>query len=79
MLKPGGRLLMFEHVRSEVPVVGLFLDALTYLGRLIGPELNRETVESVRRAGFRIVREENVYFDIVKAIEARRCEREHEA
>jgi ubiquinone/menaquinone biosynthesis C-methylase UbiE len=70
VLKPGGRLLMFEHVRSQVPAVGLFLDAFTYLSRLIGPDMNRDTVANVRRAGFRIVREENAYFDIVKAIEA---------
>jgi hypothetical protein len=49
---------------------------MTYLSRLVGPDLNRETVKNVRRAGFRIVREENIYFDIVKAIEARRCEHE---
>ncbi|HLE57047.1 MAG TPA: class I SAM-dependent methyltransferase [Rhodothermia bacterium] len=70
VLKPGGSLLMFEHVRSEVPMVGLFLDLLTYVTRLIGPDLNRDTVANVRRAGFRVVREQNVYFDIVKSIEA---------
>jgi ubiquinone/menaquinone biosynthesis C-methylase UbiE len=70
VLEPGGHLLMFEHVRSEVPMVGLMLDALTYLSRRIGPDLNRDTTANVRRANFRVVREENVYFDIVRAIEA---------
>lgn len=70
VLKPQGRLLMYEHVRSQVRDVGLLLDLLTYLTRRIGPDLNRDTVANVRRAGFRIVREENVFFDIVKAIEA---------
>jgi hypothetical protein len=46
------------------------LDALTYLTRWIGPDLNRDTTANVRHANFRIVREENVYFDIVRAIEA---------
>lgn len=72
VLKPGGSLLMFEHMRSNVPMVGLALDAFTYLSRLIGPDLNRETVLNVRRAGFELVRERNVYFDIVRAIEARK-------
>jgi len=72
VLKPGGHLLMFEHVRSEVPMVGLFLDALTYITRHIGPDMNRETVANVRRAGFEVVEERNAYFDIVKAIEARK-------
>jgi ubiquinone/menaquinone biosynthesis C-methylase UbiE len=72
VLKPGGRLLMFEHVRSQVPMVGLFLDALTYLTRHIGPDLNRDTVGNVRRAGFEVLEERNVYFDIVKALAARK-------
>ncbi len=70
VLKPGGRLLMFEHVRSNVPMVGLMLDALTYFSRWIGPDLNRETAANVRHAGFRILAEQNVYFDIVRTIEA---------
>jgi hypothetical protein len=70
---------MFEHVRSNVPDVGLFLDLLTYVTRRIGPDLNRDTVANVRRAGFHIVREENVFFDIVKAIEAIRADDERAA
>lgn len=71
VLKPGGRLLMYEHVRSNVPAVGLFLDFMTYITRfMIGPDLNRDTVENARRAGFRVISERNIYFDIVKAVEA---------
>lgn len=69
VLKPGGRLLMYEHVRSNVRDVGLFLDLLTYVTRRVGPDMNRDTVSNARLAGFSIVREENVFFDIVKAIE----------
>ena len=69
VLKPGGQLLMFEHVRSNVPMVGLMLDALTYISRLIGPDLNRDTATNVRRASFEILRERNVYFDIMRTIE----------
>jgi ubiquinone/menaquinone biosynthesis C-methylase UbiE len=70
VLKPGGRLLMFEHVRSRIGPLGVFLDLMTPLSRLIGPELNRDTVANVLRAGFVVTREENVYLDIVKIIEA---------
>jgi ubiquinone/menaquinone biosynthesis C-methylase UbiE len=70
VLKPGGRLLMFEHVRSRIGPLGVFLDLMTPLSRLIGPELNRDTVGNVLRAGFTVTREENVYLDIVKIIEA---------
>jgi len=72
VLQPGGRLLMFEHVRSNIPLIGLMLDAMTYVTRRFGPDLNRDTVANLRRAGFELVSEENVYLDIVKAIEGRR-------
>lgn len=71
VLKPGSRLLMYEHVRSKVPAVGVFLDFMTYLSRpLLGPALNRDTVSNACRAGFDIVSERNAYFDIVKEVEA---------
>lgn len=70
VLKPGGQLLMFEHVRSKIGPFGVFLDFMTLLSRRIGPDLNRDTVGNVQKAGFRLRREENVYLDIVKIIEA---------
>ena len=47
---------------------------MTPLTRRIGPDMNRDTVTNVARAGFEFYREENVYFDVVKTIEARRPE-----
>jgi len=70
ILKPGGQLLMFEHVRSKIGPFALFLDFMTFLTRKFGPDLNRDTVGNVLQAGFRLRREENVYLDIVKIIEA---------
>lgn len=70
VLKPDGQVLMFEHVRSRIGPVGIFLDLMTPLSRRFGPDLNRDTVGNVQKAGFRIRREENIYLDIVKIIEA---------
>lgn len=70
VLKPGGQLLMFEHVRSKIGPFGIFLDLMTPLSQRFGPDLNRDTVGNVQKAGFRLRREENVYLDIVKIIEA---------
>lgn len=70
VLKPGGQLLMFEHVRSKIGPFAIFLDLMTPLSRRVGPDLNRDTVGNVQKAGFRLRREENVYLDIVKIIEA---------
>lgn len=71
VLRPGGQLLMFEHVRSRIGPLAILCDLMTPLTRRVGPDLNRDTVRNVERAGFRITREENVYLDIVKVIEAR--------
>lgn len=69
VINPGGQILMFEHVRSRIGPLGVFLDLMTPLSSRVGPELNRDTVGNVQKAGFRIRREENVYLDIVKIIE----------
>lgn len=71
VLRPDGQLLMFEHVRSKIGPLGIYLDFLTRYTRRYGPDLNRDTLGNVERAGFWIRREENVYLDIVKIIEAR--------
>ena len=70
VLKPGGRILMFEHVRSRIGPLGILQDLMTPLTRRQGPDLNRNTVGNVQKAGFRILRVENAYLDIVKMIEA---------
>jgi ubiquinone/menaquinone biosynthesis C-methylase UbiE len=70
VLKPGGQLLMFEHVRSAIGPLGILMDVMTPLCRRVGPELNRDTVGNVQKAGFRFRRVENVYLDVVKIIEA---------
>ncbi len=71
-LKPGGQLLMFEHVRSRVGPIAIMQDLMTPISRRFGPDMNRDTVSNVLRAGFELRRETNVYFDIMKALEARR-------
>jgi len=69
VLKPGGQILMFEHVRSAIGPFGILLDLMTALTRKIGPDMNRDTVGNVQKAGFRLRRIGNVYLDIVKTIE----------
>lgn len=74
-LKPGGQLLMFEHVRSRVGPIAIFQDLMTPISSRFGPAMNRDTISNVLRAGFELRREDNVYLDVVKAIEARRPRR----
>ncbi|MEF9475838.1 MAG: class I SAM-dependent methyltransferase [Candidatus Mariimomonas ferrooxydans] len=70
VMKPGGKLLMFEHVRSNIFWMGPMMDLLTYVSRKVGPDLNRRTKENVIRAGFKLTREINIYLDMVKLFEA---------
>jgi ubiquinone/menaquinone biosynthesis C-methylase UbiE len=70
VLKPGGQILMFEHMRSAIAQFGVLLDMMTPLTHRLGPDLNRDTVGNVLKAGFRLRRVENVYLDIVRIIEA---------
>ena len=70
VLKPGGELRMFEHTGSRYFPFRLMLDLMTPLARKVGPEMNRNTVGNVERAGFRIRAVRNVFLDVVKTITA---------
>ncbi len=70
VLRPGGELHMFEHTRSRYFPFGLMLTAMTPLVGRFGPELNRDTVKNVERAGFALTGIEPVYLDVVKMIHA---------
>lgn len=70
VLSDSGRILMFEHVRPSNPYLGLMMDIMNPLARMVGPEINRRTAENVRAAGFRLTREYNVFLDMVKLFEA---------
>jgi ubiquinone/menaquinone biosynthesis C-methylase UbiE len=71
VLKRGGMLYMFEHTGSHVFPFNLMLDVMTPLWKPIGPEMNRDTVANVEKAGFEIQKVKTVYLDVVKTIIAR--------
>ena len=70
VLKPDGQLFMFEHTRSRYFPFSLMLNLMTPVSRRYGPEMNRDTVANVTRAGFEIQAVELVYLDVVKMIRA---------
>lgn len=70
VLKPGGDLFMFEHTGSRYFPFNLMLNLMTPLSRRFGPEMNRDTVANVARAGFEVAAVEPVYLDVVKMIRA---------
>jgi ubiquinone/menaquinone biosynthesis C-methylase UbiE len=53
VLRPGGQLVFFEHVRSDDPKVARQQDRMNPVNRFVaGCECNRPTLESIRSAGF---------------------------
>jgi ubiquinone/menaquinone biosynthesis C-methylase UbiE len=73
VVRPGGQILLLEHVRVNKPVIGKLMDLLDpFVLRLMGPHINRRTVESVKKAGLEIERvEELAPGGLVKLIVAR--------
>ncbi|MBF0125925.1 MAG: class I SAM-dependent methyltransferase [Magnetococcales bacterium] len=72
VLRPGGALLMFEHTGSHYWPFNWLLDMCNPLCKSIGPEMNRDTVANVERAGFEIQKIDNLFLDVVKTIRARK-------
>ncbi|HEX3015351.1 MAG TPA: class I SAM-dependent methyltransferase [Desulfobacteria bacterium] len=67
--KPNGKVILLEHVRSENPILGKIMDILDPLTvRLIGPHINRRTVENVQKTGMKIQSVEDQKTKILKLI-----------
>ncbi len=59
--KPGGLLLMLEHVRAANPLLGTAMDiANPLVVRMMGANINRRTVNNVRRSPWRVERVEDL-------------------
>ncbi|MFZ5645731.1 MAG: class I SAM-dependent methyltransferase [Bacillota bacterium] len=70
--KPGGQVILLEHVRSENPLLGKIMDILNPLTvRLTGANINRDTVANLQKAGLKPSLVSNVKGDILKVINAR--------
>ena len=72
VLKPEGKLVMFEHVLSRNPIYAVALKTMSnFTEKLEGTYLDRHTVNNAEKAGFKILSHKNVYLDIVKALVAK--------
>ena len=61
VVKPDGRVLLLEHMRSPNLFLGAVMDFLNPLiVRMMGANINRQTVENVRKAGLEIEQVEDL-------------------
>jgi ubiquinone/menaquinone biosynthesis C-methylase UbiE len=70
--KKGGRIIFLEHVRPGNRVLGKLFDSSNWPTlRMIGVNINRDTLANIEGAGLKIVSEINLFSHIVKLITAK--------
>jgi ubiquinone/menaquinone biosynthesis C-methylase UbiE len=70
VLRAGGRALFLEHVRPGAAWLAAVFDWLDPLVSRSGPHINRRTMDTIRKAGFVIEREDNLMSDVLKLVVA---------
>jgi ubiquinone/menaquinone biosynthesis C-methylase UbiE len=69
--KPGGKVLLLEHVLSSRSIIAKMMNFLNPIVlSLVGANINRNTVKNVQGCSFRFVRVDERSSDIIKLIEA---------
>lgn len=67
--KNGGKVLMLEHVKSNKPVLAPLMDILNPIPlHIYGANINRDTVNNLRKAGFKNISVKDLWLDILKLI-----------
>jgi len=65
--KKNGNIIMLEHVRSKKPFIGRIMDILNpVVVRIVGANINRNTVQNLKKAGLVVDKEKDLMLDIVK-------------
>jgi ubiquinone/menaquinone biosynthesis C-methylase UbiE len=71
--RPGGKVILLEHVLSASPIVGWLMNAVNPLAvRMSGVNINRRTVENTERSGLFIEQVTDLWLGVFKLIEARK-------
>jgi ubiquinone/menaquinone biosynthesis C-methylase UbiE len=71
--KPGGKVLLLEHVLSANRMLAMLMNLANPLTvRMMGPNINRQTVENVMKSGLVVENVTDLWLGIFKLIEARK-------
>jgi len=71
--KPGGKVVLLEHVLSANRVLAGLMNLVNpVVARIMGPNINRRTVENVGKSGLKVEGVTDLAFGIFKFIEARK-------
>lgn len=81
VVRPGGRVLLLEHMRAEHPLLGRIMDWLDpMVARILGAHISRRTLENVRSSGLLIEEVEDLApMGMVRLIKARAPDRRQSA
>lgn len=73
VLKEDGRIIMLEHMRSQNEIVGKMMDWFNWVSLYTwGANINRKTIENIKKAGLELVEVNDLMSDIVKEIELKK-------
>lgn len=71
--KPGGQVILLEHVISSKPIIAKLMNLLNpVVVRVFGANINRNTVKNVQACGFASVKIDQHCGDVLKLIEAKK-------
>lgn len=71
--KPGGKVILLEHVLNASPIVGGLMNLVNpFAVRMSGANINRRTVENTARSGLIVEQVTDLWAGIFKLIEARK-------
>ncbi len=69
VLQDDGRIIMLEHMKAGSKPLGFLMDAFNWVSLYTwGANINRETINNIKKADLKIVEENNLWSDIVKEL-----------